>query len=114
MRFGWFAYLVPFIFVFSPELLMEGDASSIILTTIAAFVGVWLISVAIIGFLVREINPLLRVLFLVAGLAFLVPGNAVNLGIPNDVLGIFLGAALIANEYFRRRRAVNAETQIKI
>ncbi len=110
MRFGWFAYLVPFIFVASPELLMEGDAVSILLTVLAACIGVWLVSIAIIGFLVQEMNAVVRILFLITGLAFLIPEKAIGMGVPNDIVGIVLGVVLVTNEYLKRRRGAVLKT----
>ncbi|MCC6006399.1 MAG: TRAP transporter fused permease subunit, partial [Rhodobacteraceae bacterium] len=51
MRFGWTAYIIPFLFVFSPGLLLQGGLDlDTVLTIISALAGVWFISAAFAGF----------------------------------------------------------------
>ena len=105
MRFGWFAYLVPFLFVVVPELLMRGDAISIFLVTGKSILGIWFVSVAVMGYAIRHISPLMRVLFAIAGAGMFVPDKILNIGIPLALIGIVLGGALIALDWTRNRQA---------
>ena len=105
MRFGWFAYLVPFLFVLSPSLLMEGGAFEVIATTVTAAGGVWLVSIAIMGYFVRELGLLLRVLFGLAGLALLVPGSGFEGARLTDIAGLVIGVLLIGREVVASRAA---------
>tara|TARA_B100000315_G_scaffold229372_1_gene238906 strand:- start:5978 stop:7924 length:1947 start_codon:yes stop_codon:yes gene_type:complete len=104
MRFGWFAYLVPFLFVVVPELLMEGDAVSILLITGKSILGIWFISVAVMGYAMGHINPLTRVLFAIAGAGMFMPDKILNIGIPLALIGVILGGALIGVEWMRNRQ----------
>ncbi len=57
MRFGWTAYIVPFLFVFSPSLLLQGD--ELVTTVIAvtsAIAGVWIVSAGMIGYFMRPLS----------------------------------------------------------
>lgn len=73
MRFGWTAYIVPFLFVFSPALLLMGDPSEIALAVTTAVIGVYAISAAFVGWLHGPAGPMRRVLLGLAGVALLLP-----------------------------------------
>ncbi|SDW74703.1 TRAP transporter permease [Roseicitreum antarcticum] len=75
VRIGWTAFIVPFLFVFSPSLLMQGAWHTIALDVGTAVVGVWLISVAIVGFFRQPIPAVVRVWLAVAGALVLVPSS---------------------------------------
>ena len=65
-RLGWPAFAVPFVFVFSPGLLMGGGPIVAIVSLISAGAGVWMGSVAFAGHLARKLGATAR---LAAGLA---------------------------------------------
>jgi TRAP transporter 4TM/12TM fusion protein len=73
MRFGWTAYIVPFLFVFSPALLLIGDPADIVLAVVTAVIGVYAISAAFVGWLHGPAGPVRRVLIGLAGIALLLP-----------------------------------------
>jgi TRAP transporter 4TM/12TM fusion protein len=98
VRFGWSAYIVPFLFVASPTLLMQGSTLDVSLAVVTAMMGVYLVSVAVAGFMTRPIGPALRAAFGVSGLAMMVPANAFPGAIWTDVAGVVVGIALIASE----------------
>jgi TRAP-type uncharacterized transport system fused permease subunit len=56
VRFGWLAYVIPFMFVLSPSLLMQGPALDIAISALTAVIGVWLVSIGLIGFCLRRLN----------------------------------------------------------
>jgi TRAP transporter 4TM/12TM fusion protein len=107
-RFGWSAFVVPFLFVLSPTLLLIGSPASIALALVTAAIGIWLASIAVIGYFVRPLGAGMRALFGFAGLMALIPAGAFEGAIITDVIGTVLGAALIARELWlarNRRRA---------
>lgn len=73
MRFGWTAYIVPFLFVFSPALLLIGDPVEILIAVTTAVIGVYAISAAFVGWLHGPAGPVRRVLIGLSGLALLLP-----------------------------------------
>jgi len=99
MRFGWTAFIVPVLFVYSPSLLLIGDPVEIAVAVVTAMFGVWLISAATVGYFTRALPPLGRLLFVAAGAAALVPASAFPGGVLLDVVGVVGGVALIAYEY---------------
>jgi TRAP transporter 4TM/12TM fusion protein len=110
MRFGWTAYIVPFLFIFSPALLLQGD--DLVATMIAvatAIAGVWLVSIGMTGYLFRAIPPLLRIAFVIAGIALLLPDQIGAWAAGSDIAGASAGILLVAYEaMLRRRRGVAA------
>jgi TRAP-type uncharacterized transport system fused permease subunit len=73
MRMGIMAYFVPFLFVFSPALLMAGSWADIFLTLLTAAAGVIFLAVALTGYLYRKLNMQKRTLVGLAALALMVP-----------------------------------------
>ena len=108
VKFGWLAYVIPFLFVLSPGLILQGAVEDILLVTGIAMVGVWMFSVGLIGYFVRPLGGLPRLGFLVAGLCALIPMGVFEGAVVVNLAGVGLGAALFAGEMaFRRRTAVN-------
>ncbi|NQU72168.1 MAG: TRAP transporter fused permease subunit, partial [Rhodospirillales bacterium] len=105
MRFGWTAYIVPFLFVFSPSLLFRGDYTEMIMTFSTAIGGVWLVSAGVTGFFSRDLTIPGRLAFALAGLLLMMPRNAAEWGIWTDIAGAILGVALVTWEISRTRRA---------
>ncbi|MEQ8695568.1 MAG: TRAP transporter fused permease subunit, partial [Bauldia litoralis] len=69
MRFGWTAYIVPFLFVFAPVLLLQdGVTLDFVIALASAVVGVWLVCVGAIGHFVRDIGWPMRGAFVAAGI----------------------------------------------
>jgi TRAP-type uncharacterized transport system fused permease subunit len=99
-RFGWTAFIVPVLFVYSPTLLLIGDPVSIATAFVTALFGVWLISCASVGYFMRPLGAFSRLLFVMVGLAALIPADAVPHGVLLDIVGVAGGIALVANEYF--------------
>ena len=104
MRFGWLAFVIPFLYVASPTLLMRGDPLQIIIDLITALAGVWLVCVGMVGYFVRLIGPLKRLIFAIAGLALLSPAKAFVGGVASDPFGLVLGVILVVREIVWRRR----------
>ncbi|MBM3528574.1 MAG: TRAP transporter fused permease subunit [Alphaproteobacteria bacterium] len=104
VKFGWSAYIVPFLFVASPTLLMQGQPHEVTLAVVTAMMGVYLVSVGVAGFMTRPIGPVLRIAFAASGLAMMVPANAFPGAIWTDIAGFVAGAGLIVSELGLARR----------
>ena len=105
MRFGWLAFVIPFLFIASPSLLMEGTAVEVGLAFVTALGGVWLVSIGLMGHLFRSIGAVLRILYVAAGLALLFPAGAGPWGAQSDIAGAIIGALLVLRELIVRRKA---------
>ena len=103
MRFGWFAYLVPFLFVSVPELLMVGSVTSILLVFAKSVFGIWLISVTLMGYVIQPINFTKRALFGIAGIGMFLPDKVISIGIPLAMIGLIIGLATLGHEWMSSR-----------
>lgn len=106
MKLGWVAwkiglsgYILPFMFISSPELLMEGSWPAIILATVSGTVGIFALSAAIEGYYRGEMNAILRVLLLAAAFCLLYSG------LLTDFVGYGLCIAILAPRYIKSKRA---------
>jgi TRAP transporter 4TM/12TM fusion protein len=106
VRLGWTAFVVPFLFVFAPSLIMEGSAGQVILATVTAVAGVWLASAGMLGYFARPLGWFLRTTFLIAGLALLIPAEAFAGAIYMDVIGAIVGALVAGHELLAHRRSL--------
>jgi TRAP transporter 4TM/12TM fusion protein len=109
VRLGWSAYVVPFLFVLSPELLMKGDAIDIAITFVTAVAGVWLASIGVVGYFARRLDVGIRLLFVAAGLSLLLPAGAFAWGMWSNAAGAGLAALLLTRELGLARRATAVE-----
>ena len=108
MRFGWTVFVLPFLFVFSGTLLMQGDPWHILIDFAAAIVGVWLVSAAMMGYSTRPLSALYRLGYGAIGLALLMPIGAFGGGRVLNIAGACLAIALFVWERARRLRQARA------
>lgn len=93
------AFIVPYIFVLSPELLMiNATAPTIIYSALTALVGMWGVSMAMIGFCQNVLNWLQRIMFFAGGLCMIIPGSI------TDVIGLALLAAAFMWQRTNKRK----------
>jgi TRAP transporter 4TM/12TM fusion protein len=108
VRFGWSAYIVPFLFVFSPTLLMHGNAAIVILDLATATMGIYLACAAITGFVTRPVGIPLRLALGLAGIALILPTGIFQGAAWVNIAGFVIGLILIASQLdlLRQWRAV--------
>jgi TRAP-type uncharacterized transport system fused permease subunit len=84
-RVGLIAYIVPFMFAYSPALVAQGSPHEVLLALATACLGVICICAAVQGFFLKPFRLWARIPFLLAGL-LLVKGGGWS-----DLFGTFLG-----------------------
>ena len=101
-KLGIAKFVVPYIFCFSPVLLMVGDdvtALTVILNTLSALGGMFGIQCALTNTLFeRHINPLFRILLAAGGLGMMIPGAA------SDVAGLVLILVICGIQFLLARK----------
>ena len=104
MRFGWFAYLVPFLFIVTPELMMRGDGLAITWTSLLSLIAIWFVSVGMMGYFNRPLSIVIRILLILAGLVILVPGKVY--AAPDQILwlGLIVGGFILGREIMAKRK----------
>jgi TRAP transporter 4TM/12TM fusion protein len=99
-RLGWVAYVIPFVFVYEPALIMNGSPIAILLSLCTAIFGVWITSGGMLGYIFTSIGPVVRVICVVCGLLMLMPvdvlpyGVAIKLMAAGTILIIFVAQFL--------------------
>lgn len=77
------AFIVPYIFVLAPELLMiNATPFTVVYSGLTAVIGMWGASIAMVGFCQNLLNILQRAMFLVGGICMIIPGEI------TDAIGI--------------------------
>jgi TRAP-type uncharacterized transport system fused permease subunit len=106
MRLCALAYVVPFLFVFSPSLLLIGHWYEVTLSVGTAVIGSILLGVGLVGYLFRAIGPVRRVLFFLAATGLLIPivpsGRFAALTWTANAFGAALAAVMVATEWLAR------------
>jgi TRAP-type uncharacterized transport system fused permease subunit len=100
-------FIIPFILVYNPMLLMQGDdlnALSVIHMVISALVGIYALSIASANFWMMKTHWLERVLFTVAAILLIKPGLLTDLG----GAALIITAASVHLLRFRRSTAQGA------
>jgi TRAP-type uncharacterized transport system fused permease subunit len=107
MRFGWASYIVPFLFVYSPALIMRGGIGEIILVMVLSIAGIWFVCAGMTGYALRVMTTPMRAGFVLAGLMLLMPFQAATINAWINVAGAALGFTLLFLE-MRGRKHVRA------
>lgn len=93
------AFIIPYMFVLSPELLMiDATVGGLALSLFTAVIGMVAISASLIGYLADHCLPAERFVLFVGGLLMIKPG------ITTDIVGIMIFAAVIFFQWKRKRQ----------
>jgi TRAP transporter 4TM/12TM fusion protein len=95
-RFAWPSYVVPFLFVLSPTLLLQGAPGAVILDAATAVLGIGAVTAGFVGHLRRPMGAAERAAFILAGAALLAPAAAFAGAGWAKAAGALVGAAALA------------------
>jgi TRAP-type uncharacterized transport system fused permease subunit len=110
VRLGIMAYLIPFVFVLDPLLLLQGPLLLSLLAVTTAVMGTIAIGVAMVGYFRSPIVWPVRLLLLGGGIALLVPpGGAVERSWLLNGAGLAVCVALLLFELYVKKSAVRAK-----
>jgi len=99
LKMGLATFIVPFMFFYSPVLLMQGPWLGIVQATVSAMIGVWFLAGSTEGWFGGRLAMPLRVVLFVAALNLLHPGGL------TDFIGLALGAPIYFWQRLRMRKA---------
>lgn len=104
-RLGIVAYIVPFLFVFTPGFMLKGSLVWIIAAVVPAVLGILVLTIALSGYFFQKISLIKRVLFGLSAIGLLFPiRNPLNmLDLFINIAGGGLAFLLIMWEWKRRR-----------
>ncbi|MEQ9812187.1 MAG: TRAP transporter fused permease subunit [Azospirillaceae bacterium] len=96
IRMGWVAYLIPFVIVFEPGLVMQAEPLTIVWHAVSAFAGVVFVTTGIYGHLSRPLIVAERAGLIAAGLIAVLPLHTlIGVEYVANPAGLLLGALLL-------------------
>ncbi|MBC8241986.1 MAG: DUF3394 domain-containing protein [Alphaproteobacteria bacterium] len=98
VKLGLAGYIVPFMFVFGPALLMKGSVMDILTTFVTAVIGAICLAAALSGYFYRMASIVERLVLFVAAVV------VINPGIITDAAGISLVIFVLSIQYLRRKK----------
>jgi TRAP transporter 4TM/12TM fusion protein len=105
-RLGWVAYVIPFVFVYEPSLIMQGSFIEIFLCFSSALIGIWVVSAGMLGYVFSKIGSVIRVICIISGLILILPVTIMPYGAVVKVVAagavcIILGLELVRNKHLK-------------
>ena len=99
VKIGLPGFIIPFMFVYEPALLMIGDWPTIIWRSLMSTLGIILFAGGLFGYFLAVTTLWQRALLVLAGLLFIEPS------IPTDIAGAVIGAVVIGSQFVALRAA---------
>jgi TRAP transporter 4TM/12TM fusion protein len=96
-RLGLAGFVVPYMFFYSPTLLFFGEPMYIIINSITAAIGVSVMAAGVMGFLLRPLTWIERILLLSSGLMLIDPGFI------TDAIGLIIVGFIYLNQKVKNR-----------
>ena len=84
------AFIIPYVFAFGPELLMQGELINIIQAVVTSSLGIIAFAVAMEGYCFTTVKPVFRLLFGAASLLLIIVGSM------TDLVGVIIFVVMIA------------------
>jgi TRAP transporter 4TM/12TM fusion protein len=106
---GWSTFILPFLFVLTPSLLMDGTWIEIVLNFSRVIFGIWLGTMAAVGFALAPLGRIGRLLYAAASIAVVLPPESFQGAILINAAGITAAVILLALDWFRRKQAKPTE-----
>lgn len=109
MKIGIVAFIIPFVFVYGPAILLQGTPTQIIVSTLTALIGAFGLASGVEGwFIGKKANVLVRILLIAASLTLIVPG------LITDTIGLGLILASIMVQLYFSSKKVDQNVTKKI
>jgi TRAP transporter 4TM/12TM fusion protein len=108
---GWSTFVLPFLFVLTPSLLMDGPGHLIVWNFARIVFGLYVGTAALLGFALAPLSIPWRVLYAVAAALILLPPDPFGtIGHTVNFAGIAAAIVLLIAEHLRRKAAAQAST----
>lgn len=92
------AFLVPFVFVYNPELLLMGTPGEIVKATAILFFGTYLLAGAISGYMVAPLSKFNRAILFIGALCMIAPETI------TDIIGLVIGLYIIITGLLKKKK----------
>jgi TRAP-type uncharacterized transport system fused permease subunit len=101
---GWSTFILPFLFVLTPSLLMDGSWTDIVLNFSRVTFGIWIGTTAAVGFAFSRLSPAERGVAVVLSLMVVLPPAAFEGAVWINVVGSAAAVLVLAFDWLRRNR----------
>ena len=101
---GWSTFILPFLFVLTPSLLMDGSWTEIALNFSRVTFGIWLGTIAAVGFSFARLNPAGRIIYAAISLAVVLPPEAFAGAIWINAAGLTAAIVVLAIDWMRGKK----------
>ena len=102
------AFIVPYVFALNPAmLLVDTNVGEVILICITSLVGIFAVSAALEGYLLRRMPWYQRIISVAGGLLLIYPG------IVTDIIGLALAAVVVVFQIIARQKSRSVESKAK-
>ena len=102
MKFALAGFLIPYMFVYGPAMVLVGSGTEITLTIITGIVGTIALAAAVQGWLLKKASLPERILLLIAAIALIKPGWM------TDVAGAAILIVVAVFQFIKRRQTTGA------
>jgi TRAP-type uncharacterized transport system fused permease subunit len=102
---GWSTFILPFLFVLTPSLLMDGSVTEIALNFSRVLLGIFLGTAAVVGFAMDRLTWQGRALYGLVSVLVVLPPEAFRGAVWVNAAGVLAGVALLVADYVRLRAA---------
>jgi TRAP-type uncharacterized transport system fused permease subunit len=100
---GWSTFVLPFLFVLTPSLLMDGTWTEILFNFSRVMYGIYLGTAVGVGFALMPLGEVSRIIYGALSLAVVLPPETFKGAIYVNFVGITVSAALLAADWLRLR-----------
>lgn len=104
IQLGLVAFIVPYMFVFGPALLMQGSAAQILLALVTAILGVVCLGASMEGYLSAKLGPARRALLLATALML------IDTTLLTDIVGFAVFACVMLSIRLQKRKPAAARS----
>ena len=101
---GWSTFILPFLFVLTPSLLMDGTWIEIVVNFSRVLFGIWVGTMAAVGFALAPLGRVGRLIYAVASIAVVLPPESFQGAVLINAAGLTASVILLALDWFRRKQ----------
>lgn len=101
MRFAIAGFIIPFMFIYGPAMVLEGAGIEIATSILTGLLGTYALAGAVQGYLLKQTTWIDRGILLIAAISLIKPGYL------TDIVGFCLLALVLAMHYIQRKKSVN-------
>jgi TRAP-type uncharacterized transport system fused permease subunit len=107
---GWSTFILPFLFVLTPSLLMDGSIIEIVWNFTRILFGLFVGTAGIIGFAIVPLFVVQRFIYGLVSLAIVLPPETFAGALYVNLIGTAVGIALLIADHLRRGEQAKAQT----